>query len=100
MRTAQGGSRGCRVYRSDLQKEGLNNGVHRIVRCGSRDPVWVTGRMLKQRQEHRKGVSCVRVVRYCGERRGVWFWVFGYFTVKPLGENAFKAIGETGLKFG
>lgn len=64
------------------------------------DPVWVTGRMLKQRQEHRKGVSCVRVVRYYGERRGVWFWVFGYFTVKPLGENAFKAIGETGLKFG
>lgn len=30
------------------------------------DPVWVTGGMLKQRQEHREGVSCVRVVGTMG----------------------------------
>ena len=48
---------------------------------------------------HGTGVSCVRSVWYYEECRGVRFWMFGYFTVKPLSRNAIQAIGKTGLKF-
>ena len=63
-------------------------------------PVWAPEGILKQRQQHGTGVSCVRSVWYYEECRGVWFWMFGYFTVKPLSGKAIQAIGKTGLKFG
>lgn len=95
---------GTGVYWSDLQKEGLDHwrgrGGTGLSKVAQECPVWATAGILKQGQRQGTGVSCASSVWYYEECRGVRFWMFGYFTVKPLSGNAIQAAGKTGLKFG
>lgn len=87
---------GTGVYWSDLQKEGLDHwrgeGGNRIVKGGSGVPSLGHCGILKQGQRQGTGSVVRSSVWYYEECRGVQFWMFGYFTVKPLREMLFKLL--------